>query len=240
MFWFWLLFLVLLGCLALLLPAIRGREFYMRYRDTRSVVCPETHRQVAVRVDALHAAITGFFKKPDLRLAQCTLWPGKVYCDQQCIPDASRQGEVEVPEEKTIYHLPVLIAAFVSWVIGALWHSQYMFRTRWTEAVGLTPPEVRQLVRWWTPHVVSVTACLLFAYGVAWLLTWSESKGIRRGILAAVFLWIAVGLAVVFASGFTGIPGELLVLEAGYTLLASIVVGTIMGGFSGRPRVAQG
>ncbi len=239
LFWFWLVLLIVGTCLTFLMPALWGREIYNHYRGTRAVSCPKIHRQVAVSFDALHAAITGFFKKPDLRVAKCTLWPKKVYCAQECIPEASRtdpytRGEIQRPKSKKIYHLPVLIAACGSWLMGAIWHSQYVFRARWMEAVGLRRPELRQIVKWWTPHLLSVAACLLFAYGVAWLLVWSKRRGVWRGIMASILLWFAVALASLFAAGLTGISGELLRLEIGYTLLASMVVGAIIGGLTGK------
>jgi hypothetical protein len=243
-FWFWLLLFVVGTYLVFLMPALWGRQIYKHYRGSRAVSCPKTHRQVAVSFDALHAAITGFFKKPDLRLAKCTLWPKKVYCRQECIPEAAStepytQGEIERPKSKKIFHLPVLIAAFVSWLFGAIWHSQYVFRTRWMEAVGLRRLELRQIVKWWTPHLLSVAVCFLFAYGVAWLLVWSKRRGLWRGIIASVLLWFAVALLSLFVAGLTGISGELLRLEIGYTLLASVAVGAIIGGLSGRLLIEQ-
>ena len=141
---------------------------------------------------------------------------------------------MEPTKSKKIYHLPVLIAAFVSWLMGAIWHSQYFFRARWMEAVGLNRSELRRIVWWWTPHLLSVAACFLFAYGVAWLLVWSKRRGVWRGMIASILLWFAVALVSVFATGLAGISGELLRLEVGYTLLASVAVGAIIGGLSGR------
>jgi len=238
-FWFWLLLFIVGTCLVFLMPTLWARQIYNHYRGSRAVSCPKIHRQVAVSFDALHAAITGFFNQPDLHLAKCTLWPRKVRCRQECIPEALKtepytQGEVEPPESKPIYHLPVLIAGCAGWLLGAVWHSQYVFRARWMAAVGLNRPELRQIVKWWTPHLLSVAACLLFAYGVAWLLVWGKRRGVWRGMVASVFLWFAIALVGLSAAGLTGIPAELLRLEVGYTLLASIVVGVIIGGLSGR------
>jgi hypothetical protein len=244
MFWFWLLLCVVGTCLTFLMPALWGRQVYNHYRGSRAVSCPETHRQVAVSFNALHAAITGFFTKPDLRLAKCTLWPYGVYCRQECIPEAAKtepytRGEVEPPKTKQIYHLPVLIAAFVSWLLGAIWHSQYLFRNGWTEALGLSRNDLRQIVWWWSPHLLSVAACLLFAYGVAWLLVWIKRKDVWSGMTAAIFLWFAVALVSLLATGPTGISGRVLRLEVGYTLLASVAVGAIIGSLSGRLPIEQ-
>jgi Protein of unknown function (DUF1761) len=237
-FWFWLLLFIVGICLVFLMPALWGRQIYNHYRGSRAVSCPKIHRQVAVSFDALHAATTGLFHKPDLRLAKCTLWPRKVYCRQECIPEASRtepyiQGEAGPPKSKQIYHLPVLLAGCAGWLLGAIWHSQYVFRVRWMEAIGLKRPELRQIVKWWTPHLLTVAACLLFAYGVAWLLVWSKRRGVWKGVTASLSLWFAVALVSVFVRG-AGISGELVRLEVGYTLLASVVVGAIIGGLSGK------
>jgi hypothetical protein len=236
---FWLLFLVVAACLVFLMPALWGREIYIHYRGSRAVTCPETRRQVAVSFDALHAAITGFFGKPDLRLAKCTLWPMSVHCAQECIPEASRtapytRGEVERPKAKKIYHLPVLIAAFAAFVFGVVWHSQYLFRVRWREAFGLNWAELRPMVWWWSPHLLSLAACLLCAYGVAWLLAVGGRRGTGQGIITAILLWAVVAAASWAFAGWSGIPREVLRIEISYTFLASIVIGAIVGGLSGK------
>ena len=95
-------------------------------------------------------------------------------------------------------------------------------------ALGLTPAEVKQIVWWYSPHLLSVAACLLFAYGVAWLVALRGRKGLWEGILAAVFLWGAV--IVVTLPSLAGLSRDLLTIELGYTFLATIVVGALIGG----------
>jgi hypothetical protein len=237
---FWFLLFFGSACFFLLALALSGWEIYNQYRGSRAVTCPETHRQVAVGFDALHAAVTGLSAtKPALRLSACTRWPENADCGQECIPDALRagpyrQGEVDLPKTKKIYHLPVLIAAFAAWVFGAAWHSEYLFRQRWMEALGLSEPTMRQIVEWWTPHLLSVAILLLFAYGVAWLLACTGRKGLGPGILTSTLLWASLTVATLLSTGLSGISGDLLKLEASYAFLASIVIGAIVGGLTGR------
>ena len=221
-----------LASIVLLLPALWGYEIYDQFHGIRVVVCPETRKQVAVSFKALHAAVTGFSAKADLRIAECTRWPRRSNCGQECIPEASHTppytaGEVDL-KTKNIHQLPVLLAAFASWYLGMVWHSQYLFRARWMAAVGLTPTELKQIVLWYSPHLLSVAACLLFAYGVAWLAALRGRKGPWQGILTALILWCAVILATL--PGLTRVSWDLLIIEAAYTFLATIVVGGLIGG----------
>jgi hypothetical protein len=236
---FWLVLVVIGTCLSLLMLGLWGQAVYKRYRGGRAVVCPETHQQVGVRFDALRAAATELTGRPAFRLADCTRWPMRADCGQECIPEALEtapytKGEVERPKTKKIYHLPVLMAAFAAWVLGALWHSQYLLRPSWTQSLGLSPADLHRIVRWWTPHLLSVAACLLFAYGAAWLFAWQGGKGVRQGIITSISFWFVVAAAGLLATGWTGIPKYLLETEVVYTFLASVMVGAIIGGLSGK------
>lgn len=236
---YWTALFVTLACLVLLMQVLWAREIYTRYRGSRAVTCPEAHRQVAVSFDALHAAVTGLSGNPKLRLAECTLWPARIRCAQKCIPQAGHtapyiQTESGSAKAKTIYHLPVLIGAFAAFVFGAVWHSAYLFRAPWREAFGLSRPELRHMVWWWTPHLLSVATCLLFAYGVAWLCTYRGRRGVWPAIVLAISLWAAIALASFVFVGWSGIPENVLWIEVSYSLLASILVGATIGGLSGK------
>jgi hypothetical protein len=236
---FWFVLVLVGSCLLLLMLGLWGQSIYNHYRGGRAVTCPETHQQVGVRFDALRAATTELSGKPVFRLADCTRWPQRADCGQDCIPQALEaptytQAEAELPKTKKIYHLPVLLAAFAAWVLGALWHSQYLLRPSWTQSLGLSAADLHRIVRWWTPHLLSVAVCLLFAYGVAWLIAWRGWKGAGQGIVASLSLWLAVAAAALLATNWTELPKDLLSIEATYTLLASVVVGAITGGLSGK------
>jgi Protein of unknown function (DUF1761) len=233
----WLVLCLVAASLILFLPLILWRrEIYRRYSGSRLVACPEDEQPAAVDVDAHHAAQTGMDGCPELRLSDCTRWPEHAHCDRACLTQAaeagpSTKGEVKV-RRKQIYHLPILLAAFAAWCLGAFWHSHFLFRARWLDAVGITHAQVKQMVWWLSPHLLTAAICLLFAYGVAWLLAVCHRKGVLQGVLMSVLLCGAV----VAASGYgvTRMPHELLVIEAGYMVLATLVVGAIVGGLYDR------
>ena len=231
----WLgLFLFVVSFL-LLVPAFWRRALYERYSGGRPVVCPENHQPAVVNVDLRHAAATVMDGAPALRLCDCSRWPERAQCNQACLSEAIhaepyKQGEVI--SGKQMYHLPVLVAAFAAWYLGMIWHSHYLFRERWTEAIGLTDAQVKEMVWWLSPHLLSAAMCLLFAYGVAWLLALCHRKGVLPGVLMSVLLCVALGAASWY--GIAQLPRELLLLEAGYVALAALTMGAIVGGLYDR------
>lgn len=229
----WLVLCLVAVSLVLLPLAIWRHELYKRYSGSRLVACPENQQPAAVTIDARHAAATGIHGVPHLRLCDCTRWPERAKCGQECLSQAVPSGspaEVKVGI-KPIHHLPILLAASVAWLLGAIWHSQYLFRTPWMDALGLTRAQVREIRWWYSPHLLTVAVCLLFAYGVAWLLAVCHRKGVLSGVMMAMLLCGAlVGAS---SWGIGGLPRDLLLIEAGYIVLATLTVGAIVGGLSG-------
>lgn len=234
----WLALFLLGLCALVVMPLLLGHEFYREYRGARLVTCPENERQVLVTLDAAHAAVTRLAGRASIRLAGCSRWPERAGCGRECLSQArvaEAYSEQEIsPKAKSIHHIPIFLAAFVAWVIGAIWHSHYLFRAQWMDAAGLNRSEVHQLVWQLTPHLLTFAIPLLFAYGVASVLAWLEATGPLRGVLVALSLWaILLGAALSMAE-MGEISRDLLKLEAGYTLLAGMVIGAIVGGFSGK------
>jgi len=228
-------FLFLVGiCLILLLPALWAGQTYRTYSDARTVNCPETHAPVSVRFNALRAAWSGLSGPPKLRLADCTRWPERAACGQECIPDACEAAPAPVEEHvpwrtRRVVHLPVLLAGAAAWVLGMAWHSQYLFRPQWAMALGLNGPQALALARMMTPHLLSVGACILFAYGVAGLLRWLGSRTVAHGIEVSAALWLAT-FAALMAATWSRMSPELLWIEGVYTFLAALLIGAIVGG----------
>jgi len=226
----WLVLCLVAASLLLLPLALWRREIYKRFSGSRLVSCPENQRPGVVSIDARHAVATGIDGCPDLRLCDCSRWPERADCDQGCLPQAVQAGP-DVPRAlksatKQIYHLPVVLAAFAAWYLGAVWHSRFLFRARWLDAIAIHPAQTRQIVGLYL--LLSVAVCLLFAYGVAWLLAVCHRKGVLMGVLMSALL-----CGTVIAAGWYGLarlPHDFLVIETGYTVLTMLMVGAIVGG----------
>jgi hypothetical protein len=78
----------LIGLAVLVGLAFAVRAFlrtFFNYHGTRIVTCPETEKYAAVDVDASRAAVTRLFGTPELRLNDCSRWPERENCPQDCI-----------------------------------------------------------------------------------------------------------------------------------------------------------
>ena len=64
---------------------IHGVRVYYRFRGTRLVTCPETHQAAMVEVAARSMGMQAILDKPCLRLSECSRWPMREGCGQDCL-----------------------------------------------------------------------------------------------------------------------------------------------------------
>lgn len=86
------LFWVLLGTIAVggvyvLYRLYGSARTYLKFRGKRLVTCPETHLTAAVELDAKQAAREAFSQKPRMQLSECTRWPERKDCGQECLAE---------------------------------------------------------------------------------------------------------------------------------------------------------
>ncbi len=77
---------VVLLALAALLVSVMARGF-LKYRGERIITCPETKAPAAVHVDAIQAASAAVLGKSDVHLDQCSRWPERAGCGQECLSE---------------------------------------------------------------------------------------------------------------------------------------------------------
>ena len=58
---------------------------YLKFRGARLIICPESRKYAAVEVDARHAAFTAPITANGLRLKNCSRWPERKECGQDCL-----------------------------------------------------------------------------------------------------------------------------------------------------------
>jgi hypothetical protein len=77
---------------------IHGIRVYYRFRGTRLVTCPESHQAAMVEMAASSMGIQAILDRPCLRLSECSRWPMREGCGQECL----RQIEARPSELRLI------------------------------------------------------------------------------------------------------------------------------------------
>ena len=234
---FWLLLLLAGICFLLLMPSLLGLTIFQRYRGIRMVTCPQTHGSAAVRIDARHAALTGMASTEKLRLEACTLWP-RPSCNQDCLAEAV--SVPPIPPFRTsikhhfVVHIPAWLAsALVFWVIGLFWYSdRYLFRSQWTGLAGYSPSDVKYLAGLWAPHLATVVVALICTLGIAIAMELLGRHGVKNGIAVGFLFWLALWVVLVSVILFSDQPLGLIWIHGGYTLIACLAAGAILGAWT--------
>ena len=73
--------------------SVRAGRAYWRARGKRLVTCPETHCTAAVELDATGAALKAFRGGTYFCLQDCSRWPEKRDCAQDCLTEVATQGQ---------------------------------------------------------------------------------------------------------------------------------------------------
>jgi hypothetical protein len=76
-----------------LFRAVPGVRAFFRFRGQRLVTCPETQTPQAVHVAAQEAGLGAFFNEPTVRLDQCSRWPERQNCGQDCLQQIEADPE---------------------------------------------------------------------------------------------------------------------------------------------------
>lgn len=77
------LLIVAVGLLAYRLGV--ASRFYLKYRGERMVECPENRQPAVVAVAAARGAAGAVAGIPPLRLEECSRWPERAGCGQECL-----------------------------------------------------------------------------------------------------------------------------------------------------------
>jgi hypothetical protein len=82
---YFLIILMIAAAVFLVVGLRRALRTYLKFQGKRLVSCPETHQAAAVRVAAGKAALEATVGNGQLRLSECSRWPQREACGQECL-----------------------------------------------------------------------------------------------------------------------------------------------------------
>lgn len=130
-------------------------------------------------------------------------------------------------QDVDINYVAVVVAALVPMFLGALWYSTALFARPWMRAVDRTQEELKgaQL-----GYVISAIGALVMSYALARIDRWAEVDDLWNGALVGLLVWVGFVAPVLGVNTyFAGRPGRLWLINAGYQLVALVLVGAIHG-----------
>ena len=119
-----------------------------------------------------------------------------------------------------INYLAVLVAAIVSWGIGALWYSPVLFAKPWMKLIGKKEKDLKNGSK--SGYLIALIAFLLVAYVMAHIVDYAASTSWITGMETGLWLWmgfVATTMAINYSFGQRS--RDLWVIDAGYFFDAS-------------------
>jgi len=131
-----------------------------------------------------------------------------------------------------VNYISILVAALISFFIGALWYSPLLFARQRMKATGKTKEEIAQGASTFE-YVLSFLAWLISTYVLAVVIDYSvginSSPQFLYGILAAFLCWFGFVSAISLIHNlFAQRPIVLWLIDSGYILVAFLISGAIL------------
>lgn len=122
----------------------------------------------------------------------------------------------------------ILVSTVLAFVLGGLWYGP-LFGQAWMKALGITEADIQPTP---APFIISFFTALLTAIVLAWLIaalqitTWLG--GATIGLVTGIGF---IATAMASDTAFCGWGMKLFIIQAGYRVLYSILMGAILGGW---------
>src|SRR5262245_15961486 len=89
-----------------------------------------------------------------------------------------------------INYLAVIVAAVISFAIGGLWYSPFLFAKQWVNAHGFTEEKVKEMQKGaGKAYGISILCQLLIALAIAVLVGYLDLKRYPQGLKLGFLVW---------------------------------------------------
>jgi uncharacterized protein DUF1761 len=127
--------------------------------------------------------------------------------------------------------LAVLVAALLTFVLGAFWYSPVLFARQWMQAQGYTPERLEEMKKkgHTRAYVGSALCYLVMAYVVALLAAYTNSSTLAQGLWLGFLAWLGFAAPIgLTANLFSEKPIAAWVIDAGYQLAYLVIMGALL------------
>jgi len=129
-----------------------------------------------------------------------------------------------------INYLAVIVCAVVYFMLGGLWYSKLLFANPWMKAIGKTEAECKAMGSPAPGYIIAFIGALLTAFFLATFIGYAGGASLVDGAKIGFYAWLGFGITTLApAYYFEMRPKALLVIYAGYTLVAFVIMGGVLG-----------
>ena len=129
-----------------------------------------------------------------------------------------------------INHAAAVVAAVAHWVLGAAWFT--LLAVPWLAGTRIPESEMAAMKAHPSamPYVVALVCNLLVAYTLAWVLGKDDAPSAGSGAKTGLALGVGIAAAVIVTEMvFEARTAEFMAIAAGYPVVGSAIMGTILG-----------
>jgi hypothetical protein len=126
---------------------------------------------------------------------------------------------------------PFLVAVLVKVVVGAVWYSPALFLKQWQRLAGVTDEQMKGgmakgMITW-------IVGALIMTFVLAHAVYYAGAKSFATGAAVGFFNWLGFVLVVQLDDWAAAKrPTQLLAINSGSNLVALVIMGAILGGWS--------
>jgi hypothetical protein len=131
-------------------------------------------------------------------------------------------------EFTTLNWVAVIAAALAGIAVGAIWYMPMVFGKRWSDAVGKEPVGFGNMTP--TLMVGSLVMPLVMAYVLTLLIGGVGANSLVNGAIVGFLAWLGFSaMTALNAFVYDGRSSTWLMVTAGYSLVALVVMGGVIG-----------
>ncbi len=125
----------------------------------------------------------------------------------------------------------VLVAALLTFVLGAFWYSPLLFARQWMQAQGYTPEKLEQMKKRGATraYLVSAVCYFVMAYVMALLASYANSTSVVQGLWLGFLAWLGFAATIGLTGNmFSEKPIAAFVIDAGHQLAYLLIMGALL------------
>lgn len=130
----------------------------------------------------------------------------------------------------TVPYIPLIASAVVSFVLGMLWYSPFLFGRMWAQAHGFSEQKLKEMhTSVATPHILGFLTYFVTAYVIWYLFSLMNIDSIHTALFVGFLFWLGFPAAQGFMSTqYSGKPFNVFLIDAGYHLVYILAISAVI------------